>query len=96
MIMELIMTLLPEPVEPAIRRCGIDSSAAMRMRPLMSLPSGDGEVRMRACEFVGLQHLPQGDQLAARVRDLDPDGRLAGNALDQDRLGLQPQAQVFR
>ena len=40
MIMELIMTLLPDPVDPAIRRWGMVSSAAMRMRPLMSLPSG--------------------------------------------------------
>ena len=39
MIIELSMTLLPEPVEPAISRCGMDSSAATLMRPLMSLPS---------------------------------------------------------
>ena len=38
MIRELIMTDLPEPVEPAISRCGIVSSAATRIRPLMSLP----------------------------------------------------------
>ncbi len=40
MIIELIMTLLPEPVDPAINRCGMVSSAATRMRPLISLPSG--------------------------------------------------------
>ena len=40
MIMELIMTLLPEPVEPAISRCGMVSRAATRIRPLISLPSG--------------------------------------------------------
>ena len=40
MIMELIMTLLPDPVDPAISKCGIASSEATLMRPLMSLPSG--------------------------------------------------------
>ena len=40
MIMELIMTLLPDPVDPAISRCGMASRAAALMRPLMSLPSG--------------------------------------------------------
>jgi hypothetical protein len=38
MISELIITDLPDPVEPAINACGIESSAATLMRPLMSLP----------------------------------------------------------
>src|SRR5580693_1310343 len=38
MIMELSITLFPAPVEPAISKCGMDSSAATLMRPLMSLP----------------------------------------------------------
>ena len=38
MIIELSITLLPAPVDPAISRCGIDSRAATLMRPLMSLP----------------------------------------------------------
>ena len=49
MIIVFSMTLLPDPVEPAISRCGMDSSAATLMRPLMSLPSeiviGDCELR---------------------------------------------------
>ena len=47
MMSELIITLLPDPVEPAISRCGMDSSAATWMRPLMSLPS---EMVRRDCE----------------------------------------------
>ncbi len=47
MIIEFNITLLPEPVEPAISRCGIDSSAVTLIRPLMSFPKGivsrDGE-----------------------------------------------------
>jgi len=46
MIMVLIMTLFPDPVEPAMRRCGMVSSAATLMRPLMSLP-----IEMVRCEF---------------------------------------------
>ena len=38
MMSELIMTDLPDPVEPAISACGMESSAATLMRPLMSLP----------------------------------------------------------
>ena len=47
MMSELSITLLPDPVEPAINICGIESRAATLMRPLMSLPSatvsGDAE-----------------------------------------------------
>ena len=92
MIIEFSMTLLPDPVDPAISRCGMDSSDATRMRPLMSLPSGmvsgEGEPR----EFLGFENLAQADHFAARVRHFDADGRLAGDALDQDRFGLQAEA----
>ena len=95
MIMELIMTLLPEPVEPAISRCGMDSSAATLMRPLMSLPSGIVRCECELRELVGLEHLAQADHFAPRVRHFDADGGLAGNALDQDRFGLQAEAEVL-
>ena len=48
MIMELIITLFPAPVEPAMSRCGMDSSAATLMRPLISFPS---EIVSREAEF---------------------------------------------
>ena len=38
MIIALIATLLPAPVEPAISRWGIPARSAVTMRPLMSLP----------------------------------------------------------
>ena len=49
MISELSITLLPAPVDPAIKRCGIVSSAATLIRPLMSLPSATvkGEAELR-------------------------------------------------
>ena len=39
MIIALMATLLPVPVEPAISRCGIPLRSAVTMRPLMSLPN---------------------------------------------------------
>ena len=38
MIMALMATDLPEPVDPAISTCGIAAMSAVTMRPLMSLP----------------------------------------------------------
>ncbi len=49
MISEFSITLLPDPVEPAISRCGMASSAVTLMRPLMSLPS---EIVSREAECV--------------------------------------------
>ena len=37
-IIALMATDLPDPVEPAISTCGIDARSAVTMRPLMSLP----------------------------------------------------------
>ena len=42
-----------------------------------------------------VDHLPQADNLAARVRHFDAHGGLARNPLDQNRFRLQAQAQVF-
>ena len=95
MIMELIITLLPEPVEPAISRCGMDSSAATLMRPLMSLPI---EMVSRDCACVNSSDSSicrSAITSRLRVRHLDAHGRLAGNALDQNGFGLQAQAQIF-
>ena len=48
MIMELIMTLLPEPVEPAISRCGMASSARHADAAVDVLAERNGQVRVRA------------------------------------------------
>ena len=96
MISELSITLLPDPVDPAISRCGIDSSAATLIRPLMSLPSATVSLRVRIPELVGFENLAQADESRACVLGTSmPDRRLAGNALDENRFGLQAQAQVF-
>ena len=95
MIIELSITLLPDPVEPAISRCGMDSSAATLMRPLMSLPRQMVICEAEFDELLRLQNLAQADHFAPRVGHFDADRRLAGNALDQNRFGLQAQAQIF-
>ena len=46
-------------------------------------------------ELVGLEDLAQADHLAPGVGHLDADRGLAGDALDEDRLGLQAEAEVF-
>ena len=89
------MTLLPEPVDPAISRCGMVSSAATLDAAVDILAERNGEARVRLRELLGFEHLAQGDQLAAGVGDFDADGGLAGDALDQDGFGLQAQAQIL-
>ncbi len=66
MISELSITLLPDPVDPAISRCGMDSSAATLMRPLMSLPRQMVRARGGIAELFRFQNLAQADHLAAR------------------------------
>jgi hypothetical protein len=93
--MVLIMTLLSDPVEPAISRCGIVSSVATLMRPLMSFPIEMVRCECRILKFVGLDHLAQRDDLQLRVRRRDTHRRLARNALDQNGFGLEPEAKVL-
>ncbi len=65
------------------------------MRPLMSLPSGMVRRDWRFVELLGLQDLAQADDLALGVGDFDAHGGLAGDALDEDGLGLKAQAEVL-
>ena len=95
MIIELIMTLLPEPVDPAIKQVGHGFERCHANPAVDILAERNGQVRMRLAELVGFQHLPQRNQFAPGVGNLDAHRRLAGNALDQDRFRLQPQAQIF-
>ena len=60
------------------------------------LAQGDRQRRCGAVELVRFKDLAQADDLALGIRHFDADGRFAGNALDQNRFGLQAEAQVFR
>ena len=94
MIMALMATLLPAPVEPAISRCGMPARSAVTMRPLMSLPSASVSFDLVPMNSCGLDVLAQPDDFALAVRNLDADRRLARHALDQNALGFQRQAQI--
>ena len=52
------------------------------------------QLRRGALVGVGFEQLAQRDRFAVRVRDLDADGRLARNAIDEDRLRLHGQAEI--
>ena len=58
------------------------------------LAERERQLRLRALVGVGLEQLAQRDLLAVRIRNLDADRRLAGDAIDQHRLGLHRQAEV--
>ena len=94
MIMALMATDLPEPVEPAMSTCGMAARSAVTMRPLMSLPSAMASLDLDLRERLALDHVAQPDGLAVVVGDLDADGGFAGHALDQDGLGGHGEAEV--
>src|SRR5439155_27339552 len=58
------------------------------------LAEADGHFRSRVLELLGLQDLAQADHFAARIRHLDADRRFPRDALDQNRFGLKPEAQI--
>ena len=66
------------------------------MRPLISLPSGMVSGEAEFWNSSRLENLAQADDFAPGVRDFDADGRLAGNALDQDRFRLQARGTGLR
>ena len=93
----LTHTLLPDPVAPAISRCGIFDRSALNGCPATSWPSAKASLLLRArlSKFVRAEHLLERDQVEGAVRDLDPDVRLAGNRrLDADGARRQRQRQV--
>src|SRR6266705_3871343 len=63
--------------------------------PVQVTPHGQGQLAWGVNELRGFDDFTQRDRLAPIVWDFDADGRLAGNALDQDGFGLQGQAQIF-
>src|SRR5439155_16448067 len=63
--------------------------------PVQVTSHGQGQLAWGMNELRGFDDFTQRDRLALVVRDLDADGGLAGNALDQDGFGLQGQAQIF-
>ncbi len=92
--MPLMPTDLPAPVEPAISRCGIVREVEEVRLAVNRLAERQRQLGGRAPVGFRLQQLAQRNLFAGAVGNLDADGRLAGNAVDQDRLGLHRQTQV--
>ena len=80
--MVLIATDLPEPVVPAISRCGIRARFATTGSPPMSLPSASGSACGAVAVGLGGEDLAQEHLLAQLVRQLDADHRAAGDGRD--------------
>ena len=95
MIMALMATDLPLPVEPAMRTWGIVARSAMTMRPLMSLPMERVSFEREAAKLSRLDDVAQPDGFALVVRHLNADGALAGHALDEDGFSAGGEAEVF-
>ena len=94
MIMALMATDLPEPVEPAMRTWGMEARSAVTMRPLMSLPMARVRRDLALCEGLRLHDVAQVDGFALVVGNLDADGAFAGHALDEDAFGAHGEAEV--
>ena len=83
--MVLIATDLPEPVVPAISRCGMRARSTITGSPPMVLPRQSGSFACVLGVFVGRQQFAQIDLLALVVRQLDADGVAAGHHRDARR-----------
>src|ERR1039457_4262030 len=102
--MDVIMpdtpTLLPAPVCPATRRCGIRARSATTGSPCPPMPSARGDAerdrqdRRRAPESLAFDDLAERDEVAAAVRNLDPDRGAARHALDADLFRRQRKREV--
>ena len=76
---------LPEPVVPAISRCGIRARSVQTALPEMSLPSQTDE-RARLAGHV-VEDVAERDELRREVRHLDADRLLAGDRRQDADLG---------
>ena len=84
---ELMQDDLPDPVAPETRTWGISARFAMTARPAMSRPraTSSGWVALAASGEARMS--PERHQLAAAVRHLDADGRLARDGRQDPHVG---------
>ena len=83
--MVLIATDLPEPVVPAISRCGMRARSAITGSPPMVLPRHSGSLALRAMLVDGGEDFAQENLFARRVRQFDADGVAARHDGDARR-----------
>ena len=80
--MALMPTDLPEPVVPAISRCGMLGEIRAHRRAADVLAERERQRRGHVVVGLGLDDLAERDDLALLVRDLEAHDRLAGNDFD--------------
>ncbi len=83
--MVLIATDLPEPVVPAIKRCGMRARSTMMESPPIFLPRHSGSFATDFVVVLDRQQFAQIDLFAMRVRQFDADGVAARNHRDARR-----------
>ena len=91
----LTMTLLPEPVAPAMSRWGILARSTAWAVPATSRPRANVSFDSVALNGDLLEDPPEGDDVEVLVRDLDADGALARDRrLDPEAPGGQGHREV--
>ena len=91
----LTMTLLPEPVAPAISRCGILARSTAWASPATSRPRANVSFDSDAVNSTSSRMRRSGDDVEVLVRDLDADRALARDRrLDPERAGGERHRQV--
>ena len=90
-------TDLPEPVVPAISRCGMRARSATIGWPPMSLPSASASGELHLVVRLRADDLAERDDLALLVRDLQAHHGLARNDFDHAHAEHRQRArQVLR
>ena len=87
-----MQTDFPEPVAPAIMRCGILARSETSGLPETSRPSAIGQLGLGGDPVLALEQLAHPDGRRVQVRDLHPDRGLAGDGRE-DADGLRAHAE---
>ena len=94
--MALMATLLPDPVDPAMSRCGMLSQIGGNDAAVDVLAHGQRELRFRSDKLLRLHDFAQPDGFALAIGNLNADRGFAGHAFDQYAFRAHGQAEVVR
>ena len=95
MIMALMPTDFPDPVNPPMSRCGMRARSATNGLPRISTPRARVSRDCARWNSGAFDELAQADDLGIGARHLDADGGATGNPLDPHRIGAQGEGEVF-
>ncbi len=94
-MMALRATLFPDPGGPGDQEMGHDGQVGDVDLAVDVLAQGDRQLRWRIEELLRLDDVPELDDLALVVGDLDAERGFARDPLDADRLGFEGERQVL-